>query len=133
MIVSRWRIRQRNRWTIVLSVINSDIITWVLVSSLSVLMKNKIILNLLIVESQLFITWIISRFRKRPLFWKYTGRYIKLFSYIYVPKLFFYFSSHLTPYGIEALPKLCLILKQLKIENIHIVKILDENVVMADI
>jgi hypothetical protein len=39
MIVSRWLIRQRNRWTTGLSVINSDIITWTLMSSLSIWLK----------------------------------------------------------------------------------------------
>jgi hypothetical protein len=56
------------------------------------------------------------------------------FHNIYVSKIIFHFSSHLTPNGLETLAKPCLLFKiNIKIEKIHIVKKIDENVVMAEI
>jgi hypothetical protein len=62
-------------------------------------------------------------------------RFLKIIFIIFMfPKLFFYFSSHLTPNGLETLAKPCLLFEiNIKIEKIHIVKNLDENVVMAEI
>jgi hypothetical protein len=45
-----------------------------------------------------------------------------------------FFNSHLTTYGLALLAKPCSLFKiNIKIEKIHIVKNLDENVVMAEI
>ncbi len=53
---------------------------------------------------------------------------------IYVSEIIFYLSSHLTPYSLETLAKLCLLFKKIiTVEKIHIVKNLDENVATAEI
>jgi hypothetical protein len=56
------------------------------------------------------------------------------FHNIYVSKIIFYFSSQLTPNGLKTFAKPCLLFKiNIKIEKNHIVKNVDENVVMAEI
>jgi hypothetical protein len=66
------------------------------------------------------------------------GAVLKFLKIIFIKfnfsKIIFYFISHLTPNGLETLAKPCLLFKiNIKIEKIHIIKNLDENVVMAEI